>query len=207
MSKNVNRKVTPKGKIVRRLGVNIFGNLKYDKLLNGDKTVPPGGASRRRAKQSIYGLQLQEKQKIRLAYGVSEKQLRAVYDAAKKMEGITGSNMLILLECRLDNVVYRLGYCSTRPQARQLVRHGHFMVNGRKVDMPGVRLSAGDVITVRERSAEIKVLKENLEAAAAVSKPAWLTLENAKGTVVRLPERADIPNIADEQVVVEFYSK
>ena len=206
MSKNVNRKVTPKGKIVRRLGTNVFGNAKYDKLLS-KRSVPPGGAPRRRNKQSIYGLQLQEKQKIRLAYGVSEKQLRAVYVAAKKMEGVTGSNMLILLETRFDNVVYRLGFCSTRPQARQLVRHGHFLLNGRKVDMPGVLLNAGDVITVRERSAEMKVLKENLEASAGVSKPAWLTMESTKGTVVRMPERADIPNIADEQVVVEFYSK
>ncbi len=206
MSKNVSRKTAPKGKIVRRLGANIFGNAKYDKLL-GKKSVPPGGAPRRRNKQSIYGLQLQEKQKIRLAYGVSEKQLRSVYEIAKKMEGVTGSNMLILLECRFDNVAYRLGYCSTRPQARQLIRHGHFVLNGRKVDMPGVVLKPGDVITLRERSAEMKVLKENLEAAAAVSKPAWLSLESAKGVVLRLPERADIPNIADEQVVVEFYSK
>jgi small subunit ribosomal protein S4 len=206
MSKNVNRKTAPKGKIVRRLGANIFGNQKYDKLL-GKKPTPPGGAPRRRAKQSIYGLQLQEKQKIRLAYGVSEKQLRAVYTAAKKMDGVTGSNMLILLETRLDNVVYRMGFCSTRPQARQLVRHGHFLVNGRKVDMPGVILCVGDVITVRERSSEMKVLKQNLEVAAAVSQPAWLTLEGNKGTVARMPERADIPNVADEQVVVEFYAK
>lgn len=206
MSKNVNRKTAAKGKIVRRLGSNIFGNAKYDKLLS-KKATPPGGAPRRRAKQSIYGLQLQEKQKIRLAYGISEKQLRAVYDAAKKMEGVTGSNMLVILESRLDNVVYRLGYCATRPQARQLVRHGHFVVNGRKVDMPGVIVKAGDVIAVREASNDLKVIKENLEASAGVSKPAWLTLENGKGTIVRMPEREEIPNIADEQVVVEFYSK
>ena len=130
-----------------------------------------------------------------------------MYAAAKKMEGVTGSNMLALLETRFDNVVYRLGFCSTRPQARQLVRHGHFLLNGKKVDMPGVILNPGDVVTIRERSLELKVLKENIEAHAAVSKPAWLTLEGNKGTVVRVPERADIPNIADEQVVVEFYSK
>ncbi len=206
MSKNVNRKVSPKGKIVRRLGANVFGNAKYDKLLSR-KSTPPGGAPRRRAKQSIYGLQLQEKQKIRLAYGISEKQLRSVYVTAKKMDGITGTNMLVLLESRLDNVVYRMGFCVTRPQARQLVRHGHFRVNDRKVDMPGVLLKPGDVVSIREASAEMKVLKENLESAASVSKPAWLTFENGKGTVVRYPERADIPNVADEQVVVEFYSK
>lgn len=206
MSKNVNRKVSPKGKIVRRLGANVFGNAKYDKLLSR-KSTPPGGAPRRRAKQSIYGLQLQEKQKIRLAYGISEKQLRSVYVTAKKMDGITGTNMLVLLESRLDNVVYRMGFCVTRPQARQLVRHGHFRVNDRKVDMPGVLLKPGDVVSIREASAEMKVLKENLESAASVSKPAWLTFENGKGTVARYPERADIPNVADEQVVVEFYSK
>lgn len=206
MSKNVNRKVSPKGKIVRRLGANVFGNAKYDKLLSR-KSTPPGGAPRRRAKQSIYGLQLQEKQKIRLAYGISEKQLRSVYVTAKKMDGITGTNMLVLLESRLDNVVYRMGFCVTRPQARQLVRHGHFRVNDRKVDMPGVLLKPGNVVSIREASAEMKVLKENLESAASVSKPAWLTFENGKGTVVRYPERADIPNVADEQVVVEFYSK
>ena len=206
MSKNVNRKVSPKGKIVRRLGANVFGNAKYDKLLSR-KSTPPGGAPRRRAKQSIYGLQLQEKQKIRLAYGISEKQLRSVYVTAKKMDGITGTNMLVLLESRLDNVVYRMGFCVTLPQARQLVRHGHFRVNDRKVDMPGVLLKPGDVVSIREASAEMKVLKENLESAASVSKPAWLTFENGKGTVVRYPERADIPNVADEQVVVEFYSK
>lgn len=206
MSKNVNRKVSPKGKIVRRLGANVFGNAKYDKLLSR-KSTPPGGAPRRRAKQSIYGLQLQEKQKIRLAYGISEKQLRSVYVTAKKMDGITGTNMLVLLESRLDNVVYRMGFCVTRPQARQLVRHGHFRVNDRKVDMPGVLLKPGDVVSIREASAEMKVLKENLESAASVSKPAWLTFENGKGIVVRYPERADIPNVADEQVVVEFYSK
>ena len=206
MSKNVNRKCAPKGKIVRRLGSNIFGNIKYDKLLEKKKD-PPGGAPRRRGKQSIYGLQLQEKQKIRFAYGISEKQLRAVYDAAKKMDGVTGSNMLILLESRFDNVVYRLGFCSTRPQARQLVRHGHFTLNGRKVNMPGVIIKPNDVIAIRESSTDIKVLKENLEASAGTSKPAWLTMDNGKGTVVRLPEREEIPNIADEQVVVEFYSK
>lgn len=206
MSKNVNRKLTPKGKIVRRLGFNIFGNAKYDKLLS-KRTTPPGGPRRRRSKQSIYGYQLQEKQKIRRAYGLSETQLHTVYDIAKKTKGATGSEMLALLERRFDNVVYRLGFCSTRSQARQLVRHGHFRVNGLKVDMPGVVLKPNDVVTVREASADLKVIKENLEASAGVSKPAWLTIENGKGTVVRAPEREEIPNIADEQAVVEYYSK
>ncbi len=206
MSKNNTRKTAPKGKIVRRLGANIFGNAKYDKLL-ARKSTPPGGAPRRRNKQSIYGLQLQEKQKIRFAYGVSEKQLRHVYVLAQKMDGVTGSNMLALLEARLDNVVYRLGFCSTRPQARQLVRHGHFAVNGRKVDIPSAMVKVGDVVAIRENSRDLKVLKENLEVATAVSHPAWLSLNGPEGTVLRMPERAEISTMADEQVVVEYYAK
>lgn len=206
MSKNVTRKTAPKGKIVRRLGANIFGNQKYDKLL-AKKATPPGGARRRRGKQSIYGLQLQEKQKIRFAYGVSEKQLQKTYTLAKKMEGVTGTNMLVLLETRLDNVVYRLGFCSSRPQARQLVCHGHFLVNGRKLDIPSAKISVGDVVTRRERSKEVKVIKENLEVAAAVSQPAWLELNGLEGKVLRMPERSDINTLGDEQVVVEYYAK
>ena len=206
MSKNNTRKTAPKGKIVRRLGANIFGNQKYDKLLSR-KATPPGGQPRRHGKQSIYGLQLQEKQKIRFSYGVSERQLHKVYTLAKKMEGVTGSNMLILLESRLDNVVYRLGFCTTRPQARQLVCHGHFTVNGRKVDIQSARVSAGDVISIRENSKDMKVLKENLEVASAVSQPAWLSLSGTEGTVLRLPERSEIVCLADEQVVVEYYAK
>lgn len=206
MSQNNTRKTAAKGKIVRRLGANIFGNQKYDKLLSR-KATPPGGAPRRRGKQSIYGLQLQEKQKIRFAYGVSERQLRKVFNIAKKMEGVTGTNMLALLESRIDNVVYRMGFCTTRPQARQLVCHGHFTVNGKKLDIPSARLKAGDVVAIKEASREMKVLKENLEVAHAVSQPAWLSLNGNEGTVVRMPERAEILCLADEQVVVEYYSK
>lgn len=210
MSRNNTRKTAPKGKIVRRLGANIFGNPKYDKLL-ARRPAPPGGATRRN-KQSVYGLQLQEKQKIRFAYGVSERQLQRVYTEAKKMEGVTGTNMLALLESRFDNVVYRLGFCTTRPQARQMVRHGHFTLNGRKVDMPGVRVRAGDVITVREKSLDLKVLKENMEAAVITACPAWLSLAKNEGaalvgTVLRMPERSEIISLADEQLVVEYYAK
>lgn len=206
MSQNNTRKTAAKGKIVRRLGANIFGNQKYDKLLSR-KATPPGGAPRRRAKQSIYGLQLQEKQKIRFSYGVSERQLRKVFSLAKKMEGVTGTNMLALLESRIDNVVYRLGFCTTRPQARQLVCHGHFTVNGKKLDIPSARLKAGDVVAIKEGSRDMKVLKENLEVAKSVSQPAWLSLNGNEGTVLRMPERSEILCLADEQVVVEYYSK
>ncbi|MCF4114416.1 MULTISPECIES: 30S ribosomal protein S4 [Dethiosulfovibrio] len=205
MSKNTNRKTAPKGKMVRRFGVNVFGNTKYDRLLA--KKSGANKKNRRPAKQSIYGQQLLEKQKIRFAYGVSEKQLRAAYAKAKNQGGVAGHNMLILLESRLDNVVYRLGLCSTRPQARQLVRHGHFTLNDRKVDIPSALVKPGDVIAVTEKSREMKVLRENAEVASAVSKPGWLSLNGMSGKVERLPERQEIPTIADEQIVVEYYSR
>ncbi len=206
MSKNTNRKNAPKGKMVRRFGVNVFGNGKYDRLLT-KRSAAAGKSASRPAKLSIYGQQLLEKQKIRFAYGVSEKQLRAVYAKAKKQSGVTGHNMLVLLESRLDNVVYRLGLCSTRPQARQLVCHGHFVVNDRKVDIPSAVVKPGDVISVAEKSREMKIIRENSEVAAAVSKPAWLSLNGMVGKVERLPERQEIPTIADEQIVVEYYAK
>ena len=206
MSKNTNRKNAPKGKMVRRFGVNVFGNSKYDKLL-AKRSAAAGKNAKRPAKVSIYGQQLLEKQKIRFAYGVSEKQLLAAFAKAKKQSGVTGHNMLVLLESRLDNVVYRLGLCSTRPQARQLVCHGHFIVNDRKVDIPSALVKPGDVIAVAEGSRDMKILKENAEIASAVSKPAWLSLNGMVGKVERLPERQEIPTIADEQIVVEFYSR
>ncbi|SMG46087.1 30S ribosomal protein S4 [Dethiosulfovibrio salsuginis] len=206
MSKNTNRKNAPKGKMVRRFGVNVFGNTKYDRLL-AKKSGAAGKGGKRPAKVSIYGQQLLEKQKIRFAYGVSEKQLLAAFAKAKKQPGVTGHNMLVLLESRLDNVVYRLGLCSTRPQARQLVCHGHFTVNDRKLDIPSAIVKPGDVIAVAEGSRDVKILKENAEIASAVSKPAWLSLNGMVGKVERLPERQEIPTIADEQIVVEFYSR
>lgn len=206
MSKNTNRKNAPKGKMVRRFGVNVFGNSKYDKLL-AKKSGAAGKNSKRPAKVSIYGQQLLEKQKIRFAYGVSEKQLLSAFAKAKKQSGVTGHNMLVLLESRLDNVVYRLGLCSTRPQARQLICHGHFIVNDRKVDIPSALVKPGDVIAVAESSRDMKVLKENAEIASAVSKPAWLSLNGMVGKVERLPERQEIPTISDEQIVVEYYSR
>lgn len=205
MSRNTNRKNAPKGKMVRRFGVNVFGNGKYDRLLA--KKSAAAGKGARPAKLSIYGQQLLEKQKIRFAYGVSERQLRTIYARAKKRSGVTGHNMLVLLETRLDNVVYRLGLCSTRPQARQLVCHGHFVVNDRKVDIPSALVKPGDVISVAEKSRDMKILRENAEVAAAVSKPAWLSLNGMTGKVERLPERQEIPTIADEQIVVEYYAK
>jgi len=200
----------PRGKIVRRLGVNIFGNPKFDKLLK-KKPHGPGQSpesNRRPAKQSVYGKQLTEKQKIRFCYGVTERQLKGIYLRGRKMAGVAGANMLILLERRIDNVVYRLGLASTRAQARQFVRHGHFTLNGRKVDMPGIAVNTGDVISVSEKSRKLLILQENAEtAAAAHNLPDWLSVDGMSGKILRLPVRADIPHMADEQMVVEFYAR
>lgn len=159
-------------------------------------------------KVSEYGNQLKEKQKAKFIYGVLEKQFRGYYDKAKKMQGVTGENLLVLLERRLDNVVFRLGLAATRRQARQLVRHGHFTVNGKRVDIPSALISQGDVVKVAEKSqsnAFFKELKETKMPAA----PAWLEADQdaLTGTVVRFPGREDIDVPVNEQAIVELYSK
>ncbi|MBB6481037.1 30S ribosomal protein S4 [Spirochaeta isovalerica] len=203
------RNTKAKGKIVRRLGVNIYGNHKYDKLLK-KKPHGPGveKGKRIRKKESDYGKQLVEKQKIRFAYGVSEKQFYNVFLHAKRLKGLTGDNMMILLERRLDNVVYRLGMAQSRAQARQFVNHGHIRLNGKRSDIPSMIVKEGDEILVKDNDATKKVLRE------CVSKndrtvPSWLSFsEDAlKGKVERLPFRVDIDSVANEQMVVEFYSK
>ncbi|OQY24257.1 MAG: 30S ribosomal protein S4 [Desulfobacteraceae bacterium 4572_35.2] len=201
---------TPKGKIVRRLGVNIFGNPKYDRLLERRPTPPGEHGAGRKGKPSDYSRQLIEKQKVRFCYGLSEKQFRRVFDKSKSMKGITGHNMLILLERRLDNMVYRLGLASTRTEARLFVRHGHFLVNGRKVDIPSYLVSAGDVIEVREKSRKVVKIAEALDSVMRRGIPAWLELERDafKGTVKTLPAREELTSpVFDEQLIVELYSK
>lgn len=160
-------------------------------------------------KVSEYGLQLKEKQKAKFIYGVLEKQFRGYYNKAKKMQGVTGENLLGLLERRLDNVVFRLGLANTRRQARQLVRHGHFTVNGKRVDIPSALVSAGDVITVAENSQGSSFFKELKESSNALSAPAWLTADQANltGTVTRFPNREEIDVPVNEQAIVELYSK
>ena len=160
-------------------------------------------------KVSEYGLQLREKQKAKFIYGVLEKPFRNYYTKAEKMEGQTGENMMILLERRLDNVVYRMGMADSRREARQLVRHGHFRVNGRKVDIPSYITKKGDVITLREqsrKSARIKMLVENISARSV---PAWITMdkENIQATINALPARTDIDFPIEEHLIVELYSK
>ncbi len=160
-------------------------------------------------KVSEYGLQLKEKQKAKFIYGVLEKQFRGYYDKAKKMQGVTGENLLGLLERRLDNVVFRLGFANTRRQARQLVRHGHFTVNGKRVDIPSALVSVDDVIAVSEKSQSNAFFKELKETSNALSAPAWLESDqaNLSGKVVRFPARDEIDVPVNEQAIVELYSK
>ena len=171
-------------------------------------TKNPGG--QRRAKKSEYATQLTEKQKVKFVYGIQEKQFRNYYDKAARAEGNTGENLLTLVERRLDNVVYRMGLAATRRQARQLVSHAHFTVNGKKVNIPSYQVKAGDVIEVRESSrSSAKFAKLTGPEAPVVALPAWLNRETGslKGVVAKLPERSDIDYEVAEHLIVELYSK
>ena len=160
-------------------------------------------------KVSEYGMQLKEKQKAKFIYGVLEKQIRAYYDKAKTMPGVTGENLLGLLERRIDNVVFRLGLASTRRQARQLVSHGHITVNGKRLDIPSALIKVGDVIGVKEKSRGTALFKEIAESKNALNVPAWLTadIQNLSGSVTRFPNRDEIDIPVDEQAIVELYSR
>jgi len=162
-----------------------------------------------RKKQSEYGIQLREKQKVRRAYGIMEAQFRKYYEMATNMRGVTGENMLSLLERRLDNVCYRLGFGESRPMARQFVTHGHVRVNGKKVDIPSFLVKAGDVITIREKSADSEYFKTLKEQGAARTVPKWLELDAEKltGKVAALPSRDDIDLTIEEHLIVEYYSR
>ncbi|MBR1760761.1 MAG: 30S ribosomal protein S4 [Schwartzia sp.] len=160
-------------------------------------------------KVSEYGLQLKEKQKAKFIYGIMEKQFRSYYDKAKKMQGVTGENLLKLLERRIDNVVFRLGIASTRRQARQLVRHGHILVNGKRLDIPSALVYEGDVVSVSEKARSNAFFKALAENYSVLSVPAWLTADaaNLSGTVARFPNREEIDVPVSEQAIVELYSK
>ena len=160
-------------------------------------------------KVSEYGMQLKEKQKAKFIYGVLEKQFRAYYDKAKTMPGVTGENLLGLLERRIDNVVFCLGLASTRRQARQLVSHGHITVNGKRLDIPSALIKVGDVIGVKEKSRGTALFKEIAESKNALNVPAWLTadIQNLSGSVTRFPNRDEIDIPVDEQAIVELYSR
>jgi small subunit ribosomal protein S4 len=175
-------------------------------------TQPPGqhGRNVRRAKLIGYGEQLREKQKVKRIYGMLERQFRLYFERAVRMKGVTGENLLGLLERRLDNVVYRLGYATSRPQARQLVSHGHIQVNGRKVDIPSFQVKVGDEVTVTEGSRSNIHIQSAFQTASGRGRPGWLEIASAddmRGRVVALPRREDIGQNINEQLIVELYSK
>jgi small subunit ribosomal protein S4 len=196
----------PRTRLSRRFGVALFGPDKYLERRNYGPGVH-GPKSRR--KHTDYGLGLIEKQKMRYFYGLMERQFRGVYERALKRRGVTGEQMLQILEMRLDNVVYHLGFGITRAAARQMVCHGHIKVNGRKVNVPSCALKVNDVVEVRESSVSRQLATKNLELSTSKVVPIWLALNKDafKGTVQRMPTREDINPIANEQAVVEFYSR
>ncbi len=201
-------------KLCRREGMKLFlkGERCYKTKCAIDKrNYPPGmqGNTRRRRKVSDYGRQLREKQKARRVYGVYERQFRRYFQQAVKVKGLTGATLLQLLERRLDNTVFRLGFASSRAQARQLVTHGHIAVNGHKLDIASYSVQPGDVISVRENSRSKSYFKDRAESLAKHVPPQWLTLDAAamSGTVVGLPERSDIDIPINEQLIVEYYSR
>ena len=199
-------------RICRREGQKLFlkGSRCYsDKCSVSRRNYAPGEHGQKRAKLSEYGTQLREKQKTKSFYGVGEKQFRKYFEMASNKKGITGEILLQILESRLDNVVYRLGFGSSRAQARQLVNHGHFDVNGKKVDIASYLVKPGDVISVREIKKDSAIVKENLEANGARPVPTWLEkdVENLSGKVVRLASREDVDLAVEEHLIVELYSK
>ena len=200
---------TPRGKLVRKFGENIFGNPKFDRLLNRKPYGPGQHAQTRRGKISNYGTQLQEKQKIKFMYGLLEKQFRITFKKAEKLKGETGTNMLQLLESRLDNVVFKLGFAPTRPAARQLVSHKHFLVNGIAVNIPSYTLKPGDSISVRDRSKKMDIILDSIRTIKGDIGISWLDLDKAKmtGIFLNVPERDQMNLTVNEQLVVELYSK
>ena len=199
----------PKGKLVRKFGENIFGNPKYDRLLNRKAYAPGQHGQGRRSKLSNYGIQLQEKQKIKFMYGLLEKQFRLTFERAEKMKGETGTNMLQILESRLDNVVFRLGFAPSRPAARQLVNHKHFMVNDKVVNIPSFIVKPGDKISVREKSKKMDIILDSMRRIKGDMDLSWLALDKAKmkGIFEAVPERDEKQLTVNEQLVVELYSK
>ena len=190
-------------KVSRRLGYSISETEK--ELIK--RKYAPGQHGAKRAKEKEYAAQLHEKQKVRFTYGVSEKQFVKTFNEAAKMDGKTGVNFLKLLECRLDNLVYRLGFAATRPQARQLVNHGHITVDGKKVDIASYRVKPGQVISVKETSKNLVVIKGALEAKLARAEYLSYDEDKMAGTLVRIPERNEFLPTINEQQIVEFYNR
>jgi small subunit ribosomal protein S4 len=200
-------------RLCRRENLKLF--LKGDRCY-GDKCAferrpyaPGHHGQRRGGKPSDYSIQLREKQKVKRIYGVLEKSFRGFYSRAERQKGITGTNLLILLESRLDNIVYRMGFANSRNQARQMVRHNHFLVNNKKVNIPSYQVRVGDVVEVKEKSRKISQLLEGMETVVRRGIPNWIEFEKEKfrGTVKGLPNREDITMPIQEQLIVELYSK
>jgi small subunit ribosomal protein S4 len=202
----------PSCRLCRRENMELFlkGDRCYtDKCAIKRRNYPPGQHGQGRSKTSAYGVQLREKQKVRRIYGLLEKQFRGYFAEADRLKGVTGENLLALLERRLDNVVYRLGFASSRSESRQLVRHGHFTLNGKKIDIPSIQTKVGDIIELREKSKKITSINDALEAVVRRGIPQWLELDRdaCKGNLKALPLREDITTPIQEQLVVELYSK
>jgi small subunit ribosomal protein S4 len=205
------RYIGPVCRLCRREGMKLFlkGERCYtDKCAIEKRNFPPGQHGKtRKQKLAGYGVQLREKQKVKRIYGVLEDQFRRYFEAADRTRGITGETLLQLLERRFDNVVYRLGLATSRPQARQLVRHGHFMVNGKKVDIPSYSLRAGDVVTIKSTSTKNATILHAMEEVKGRGVPGWLTFDGEAGKIMSLPTREQINLPVQEQLIVELYSK
>lgn len=206
------RYIGPVCKLCRRENMKLY--LKGDRCFSDKcsydrRPYPPGQHGQGRIKFSEYGVRLREKQKVRRIYGLLERQYGRYFDMASRKKGVTGETLLKLLERRLDNVAFRLGFAATRSEARQLVRHNHFLVNGKRVNIPSYIIKPGDVITVRERSKKIKRIQEAMETVERRGTPAWLEMDpkEFKGTVKAIPSREDIGAQIQEQLIVEFYSR
>ncbi|MCG0276109.1 MAG: 30S ribosomal protein S4 [Thermosediminibacteraceae bacterium] len=202
----------PVCRLCRREGIKLYlkGERCYTPKCAIDRRgYAPGQHGQMKRKLSEYGLQLREKQKAKRIYGVLERQFKIYFEEAVRRKGVTGENLLRLLECRLDNVVYRLGFAKSRAQARQIVRHGHIEVNGRKVNIPSYQVKPGDVIAVREKSRSLELFKEMAEAGKGRMVPEWLSVnyDTLTGEVMRLPNREDIDVPIQEHLIVELYSK
>ena len=197
----------PRVRISRKYGVPIFGPSKYLER----RSYPPGihGPKKSRRKQSDYGIGLAEKQKLRYQYGLMEAQFRRMFEKARKKRGVTGETLLQLLETRLDNVVYRIGFATTRPSARQMVNHGHVRVNGRKVSAPSCNVKPGDIIDVRDTAATRQLATKGLESAQIRPAPDWIAFNRdaMRAQIQRMPTRDDIQPIVNVQLIVEFYSR
>ncbi|MDR1036312.1 MAG: 30S ribosomal protein S4 [Deltaproteobacteria bacterium] len=199
-------------RICRREGGKLFlkGDRCYSAKCSFDRrNQAPGMHGKHRGKPTSYSLMLREKQKVKRSYGLMEKQFRSLFEKAERQKGMTGGNLLVLLERRLDNIVFRLGFAGSRTQARQLVSHGHFLVNGRKVDIPSFLVKAGDEVAVREKSRAAAVITAAVDSVGRRGVPAWMEVDKTafSGKIKDMPTRQDLPVTINEQLIVELYSK